>query len=178
MGELKKYLNFYFSFFKSQTINIIFAFILLFVAARRIPSILEMYNTEGKVAQRAIVNELNNQSIDIPLKKKHILVFWATWCGPCKIELGRINKMIVSGEIDSESVLAVSISEDPIVVSSFVKEQKYFFKVAVDQSGRIAELYRVTGTPTILFIGDDQKVDWMTTGLSPSLEFRVRSFLK
>lgn len=167
-----------FSFFKRHTLNFIVGGIFLSVVAQRIPSILNMYGVEGTSAQSAVAFDLSGQEISIPLRSKHILVFWATWCGPCKIELGRINKMIVSGEIASDSVLAVSIAEDPILVSSFVKEQKYFFKVAVDQSGKTAELYRVTGTPTIIFIGDNHKVEWMTTGLSPSLEFRIRSFLK
>lgn len=175
---MKKILNLDFSFFKSQALNIFFTIVLLFLAVLRIPSIIEMYRKEGKLAQSATVFDLNNQSISIPLKKKHILVFWATWCGPCKVELGRINKMIQDSEISAESVLAVSIAEDSNLVASVVKEQRYLFNVAVDQSGQVAELYRVSGTPTILFIGNDQKVNWMTTGLSPSLEFRIRSFLK
>jgi hypothetical protein len=86
--------------------------------------------------------------------------------------------MILNGEVAAESVLAVSLAEDPNLVSSFVTEQKYLFKIGVDLSGKTAELYHVSGTPTILFIGSDQKVSWMTTGLSPSLEFRIRSFMK
>lgn len=171
-------LKFGFLFFKRNAVNILFGCILLFVAAQRVPSVVKMYEAEGKSAQSALAFDLSGQSISIPLPTKHILVFWATWCGPCGVELGRINKMIVNGEIASESVLAVSIAEDPKLVSSFVKEKKYLFKVAVDQSGQAAGLYRVSGTPTILFIGSDRKVNWMTTGLSPSLEFRIRSFLK
>lgn len=178
MGELKKYLNFDFSFLKSHAINFILALVLLFVAVRKTPSILEMYKTEGTLAHSATVIDLNSQVIAIPLVKKHILVFWATWCGPCKVELGRINKMIQNGEIDAESILAISVAEDLNLVTSVVKDQRYLFKVALDQRGQAAELYRVSGTPTLLFIDNDQKIYWMTTGISPSLEFRIRSFLK
>ncbi|OYZ16016.1 MAG: hypothetical protein B7Y39_16285 [Bdellovibrio sp. 28-41-41] len=170
--------SFDFSFLKRHAVNIVLTVILFFVAAQKIPSIIAMYKAQGEVAQTAIAFDLSNQSVSIPLRTKHILVFWATWCGPCKIELGRINRMIQSGEIAAESVLAVSIREDTKLVSSFVNEQKFLFKVAVDQTGQVAELYKISGTPTILFIGADQMVNWMTTGLSPSLEFRVRSFLK
>lgn len=168
----------FFSFLKQHGLNIILAAILIFVATKKIPSIIQMYQTEGTIAQNATAFDLNNQIISIPLPKKHILVFWATWCGPCKVELGRINAMILSGEITADSVLAVSIGEDPNVVSSFVNEQKYLFKVAIDISGQSAQLYQVSGTPTILFIDADQKVNWVTAGISPSLEFRIRSFVK
>ncbi len=166
------------SFLKRHAVNIVLTIVLFFVATQKVPSIIAMYKAQGEVAQTAMAFDLNNQSVTIPLRTKHILVFWATWCGPCKLELGRINKMIQNGEIAAESVLAISIGEDPKLVSSFVNEQKFLFKVAVDQTGQIAALYKVSGTPTILFVGADQKVNWMTTGLSPSLEFRVRSFLK
>jgi cytochrome c biogenesis protein CcmG/thiol:disulfide interchange protein DsbE len=170
--------KFHFMFLKRNAFNIVLGLFFLFVAAQKVPSIIKMYEAEGQPAQSAVAIDLNGQPISIPLPRKHILVFWATWCGPCKVELGRINNLILSGEVAAESVLAVSLAEDPNLVSSFVREQKYLFKIGVDQSGKTAELYQVSGTPTILFIGSDQKVSWMTTGLSPSLEFRIRSFLK
>ncbi len=170
--------NLNFSFLKQHGLNIILTAILIIVAVKKIPSIVQMYRAEGTIAKNATTLDLNKQVISIPLPKKHILVFWATWCGPCKVELGRINAMILSGQITPESVLAISIGEDPNVVSSFVDEQKYLFKVAIDISGQAAHVYQVSGTPTILFIGADQKVNWITAGISPSLEFRIRSFLK
>lgn len=137
-----------------------------------------MYETEGSTAKQALVTDLNDQSITLPLPTKHLLVFWATWCAPCKVELSRINRMVLNGEVSPESVLAVSIAEDPKIVSSFAKEQQYQFRIAVDQTGRAAKLYKVSGTPTIIFINQDQKVEWMTTGLSLSLEIRILSFFK
>jgi thiol-disulfide isomerase/thioredoxin len=167
-----------FIFLRKHLFDIILVVIFGFIFVQKIPSIIRMYNVEGKVAQTASVVGLDGQPFSIPLPTKHVLVFWATWCGPCKVELGRINKMILNGEIAAESVLAVSVSEDLNLVSSFVREQKYLFKIGVDLSGQAAALYRISGTPTILLIDSDQKVTWMTTGLSPSLEFRIRSFLK
>jgi len=169
--------KFDFLFFKKHALNILFAIVLLFILAQRLPSIIYMYGMEGREAKSAIVMDLNSQPVSFPLLSKHILVFWATWCGPCKVELARINRMVTNGEIPPDSVLAISVAEDLKTVSSFVEEQGYSFRIAIDRTGKSAALYRVSGTPTILFINQDQTVNWMTTGLSPSLEFRIRSFL-
>jgi thiol-disulfide isomerase/thioredoxin len=106
-----------------------------------------------------------------------ILVFWATWCGPCDVELARIKRMIQNNEISKESVLAVSVQETAEVVQLAASERGYHFPIGLDQNGEIAHTYKVSGTPTILFLNRDRQVAWRTTGISPSLGFRIRSFL-
>ncbi len=138
---------------------------------------MKMYEAQGEPAPSASIVDLTGQNILIPRHQKQVLVFWATWCGPCRIELGRINRMIIKNEINANDILAVSISEDPKTVTAFVREHEYHFQVAVDETGKLARLYKVFGTPTILLIDQDGKVNWMTTGLSPALEFRLKSFL-
>lgn len=108
--------------------------------------------------------------------KKRLLVFWATWCGPCSIELGRINRLILSGDLKPDSVLAISSGEDKQTVQKSVEERKYLFPVATDEDGHLALTYKVSGTPTIYFINEKNSVEWASVGLSPSLEFRIKSF--
>ncbi len=105
------------------------------------------------------------------------MVFWATWCPPCKVELSRINSMISNGKIRPDQVLAVSIGESPDVVSTFVREQKYTFEIAVDETGLSRTFYRIDATPTVLLIDSDTKIHWATMGISPTLEYRIGSFL-
>lgn len=57
------------------------------------------------------------------------------------------------------------------------KRENYLFNIALDTNGDIASLYQVLATPTILFIDEKQTIDWMTAGLSPTLEYRITKFL-
>lgn len=166
-------------FFKKNAFNILLLVAAIYILAPQIPSRIDMYKREGTLAPQGVVTDLKtNQGVAIPLPQKQVLVFWATWCGPCKIELARIQKMIDSGQLDPKSILAVSVAEDKDVVLSSVAEHKFTFPVALDSQGLVAKQYKVSGTPTILFIDEQGQVDWITMGLSPGLELRMKSFLK
>ena len=111
-------------------------------------------------------------------KQKRVLLFWATWCGPCSLELARVNRMIAGGELKPEQVLAISIGETAEVVKSAIAERKYTFPVALDLDGKVAESFKVSGTPTIVFVDEKQVINWLSTGLSPSLGLRLQRFLR
>lgn len=171
-----KLLKKYFSF--SRLLNFIIYGIVLFVLIQRAPSIFKIFQAQGSKAQVISVKDLKGQSFQLPLPKKQVLVFWATWCGPCNIELNRINKLILNKEISSDSIIAISSFEEAHFVSEFSKKHNYQFNIATDETGIAAKNYNVTATPTILFIEKTGDINWMTMGLSPSLEFRLKSFLK
>ena len=132
---------------------------------------------QGVTAKPVNLTGLNNQPISVIFDKKQVLIFWATWCGPCSIELGRLNAMIEKGQIKADSILAISIQEDPSTVAKFVNEKKYQFPVALDLTGQVAADYKVRGTPTLYLIDEFQKINWVSVGVSPSLEFRLNGFL-
>ena len=54
--------------------------------------------------------------------------FWATWCGPCEVELKRINTMITEKRILPTDVLAISSQEDLQTVKLTVKKENYLLQ--------------------------------------------------
>src|SRR5690606_19094484 len=100
---------------------------------------------------------------------KQLLVFWATWCGPCKVELARINRLVKDGEIKATDVIAISSLEEINLVDAHVKENDYRFTVAIDPTGEAARQYKISGTPTLIFVDETGTIKWMTMGVSPSL---------
>jgi thiol-disulfide isomerase/thioredoxin len=106
-----------------------------------------------------------------------ILVFWATWCGPCEVELHRIQRLISEGNLPADRVLAISSFEIPSLVQKAVAERQYSFRVGLDPDGRAATAFKVKGTPTIYLLDAQQKIEWVTSGLSPLLEIRLRRFM-
>ncbi len=170
------FVNSFFQFIKNNfhhTVTILLvAFLLL-----KIPDIFKIYQKHGEVLPSGQIVSLNNEVLTIPSNQKHVLIFWATWCGPCSVELGRIQNLIDKNQIKKESVLAISIGESPQIVRSYVENKKYTFPVAIDLDGAVASLYGVNGTPTILLVNENKEIHWMTVGISPSLELRLKSFL-
>lgn len=152
--------------------------LLTFVLVRQGPSILERFRYQGKsLSFKGDVQELSGQRLPFPFKGHHVLVFWATWCGPCKVEMNRLKNLVDKGEISGEQIHAISIGETLEKVITFQKENSYPFHLYVDPQYQVSEPLKIEGTPTLILVGPDAKVEWWTSGLSPSLEWRVKRHL-
>ncbi len=152
--------------------------ILLYILITKIPGIYKNYKLQNTTTVPSSLKRLSGEEITFPIPdQKVIVVFWATWCGPCKIELNRLNLLVGKNVIKSNELIAINIQESAETVNQFLSENPLQFLIALDQTGKIAETYNVSGTPTVIFF-DNMKIEWMTTGLSPTLEYRVSQFLK
>jgi cytochrome c biogenesis protein CcmG/thiol:disulfide interchange protein DsbE len=166
------------SLVRRNIVNVILAFFVLSLVIKQGPAYWSYYQMKGTEAQSVLVKAIDGYEVSLPKSGKHVLVFWATWCPPCKLEHGRINKLISSGRIRADQVLAVSVGESAEIVEQFAKEQEYLFEIAIDEEGLSRAFYKVEATPTILLISDEKKVEWATMGISPTLEYRIGSFLR
>ena len=80
--------------------------------------------------------------------------FWATWCGPCQIEMPLIQKYHEKYD-DKLVVLAVDDAEPQKDVEKFVSEYGLTFQVLMDPNHYTEDLYRVRAFPTTFFINQD-----------------------
>ena len=135
------------------------------------------FHAEGGAAPRTEVEGLGGERISLPLQGPHVVVFWATWCGPCRVELARLQRMVEAGALAPEAVVAVAWGEPRPVVAEHARKRRYTFKVALDPSGAAAKAFDVRATPTLVLVDGSQAVAWKTTGLSPSLELRLGRYL-
>jgi cytochrome c biogenesis protein CcmG/thiol:disulfide interchange protein DsbE len=106
------------------------------------------------------------------------LVYWATWCGPCRIELGRVQSAIDAGEIPADRVFAISSGESLETVRIFAREHHYTFRVFADENGTSASLYGARVTPTMFHISGDRRISWVAEGLHPLSVRRTRTLLE
>ncbi len=158
--------------------NILFYVVITAVLVFKAPAIYENFKRQNQPAPQASIKRLSGEEIAFPVPhQKMIVVFWATWCGPCKIELNRLNDMMASGKIKSNQLLAINIEESAQTVNTFLEKNPLQFLIALDESGQVSKKYNVTGTPTVVFIDAEEKINWITTGLSPTLEYRIKEFL-
>lgn len=78
-----------------------------------------------------------------------LINFWATWCGPCKLEMPAIQARYNDGGF---AVLAVDFNESANQVQTFVDDLDLSFPILLDPGGAVQELYRVRGYPTTFFV--------------------------
>lgn len=159
--------------------TLFFVGIVAYLVISKGPQLIRAFEWEGKsVATSTPVFSLNKESINLVSSKKRVLIFWATWCGPCTIELDRINSFIKKNPQWKNDVLAVSIAEAPEIVKKVAQERGYEFNVAVDENGTVSNQFEIESTPTILFVESSDKIAWRSSGLSPSLGFRLQRFFE
>lgn len=151
--------------------------LLIFALARRAPEWIHLFKVQGSQSQTKSIVMLDGKQVQLPMAQPHVLIFWATWCGPCTLELGRIQKSITAGDIDPTRVVAISIAEPEQLVRDYANKRGYTFHVSADPQGQFAGAYGVVSTPTILLINSDGKIEWMSSGISPTLTFRISKFL-
>lgn len=97
--------------------------------------------------------------------------FWATWCPVCKFENDNIQA--VSKDY---KVLNVAIqSGDDLEIEAYAKENNMQLNNLInDQSGSIARLYGVKGTPTSFFINPKGRIQFTEVGYITTLGYRLR----
>ena len=99
------------------------------------------------------------------MQGKPVLVnFWATWCGPCQVEMPLIQEYYEKYSPDLK-VMAVNYDEAVGDVQPYVKELGLTFPVILDPGGKITDLYRIRGFPTTYFIDSEGFVQGVYVGI-------------
>jgi thiol-disulfide isomerase/thioredoxin len=157
--------------------NILLVLVIGIWLFKRAPKIYEAYQLENKVAPIFNFVDLSLKPVQYPLPgKKTAFVFWATWCAPCKLEIARINKMISDQVVHKEDVIGITYNEDPSIILKTIQERNYEFQTVQDYQTEASNYFEVSGTPTVILLDENRKVKWVTSGISPSLEVRLRGF--
>ena len=91
--------------------------------------------------------------------KMTIINFWASWCGPCKMEAPHLQDFYeeYSGRVE---ILAVNMTskdkrED---AAAFVEQYGFTFPVLLDESGEVSTMYGAFAIPTTIFLNDKGEI--------------------
>jgi DsbE subfamily thiol:disulfide oxidoreductase len=78
--------------------------------------------------------------------------FFATWCGPCRIEHPELVKFAQEHAGDPVQVVSVAFSDQPDAIKEFFATQGGNWPVVASDTGRVALDYGVTGVPETYII--------------------------
>jgi len=84
-----------------------------------------------------------------------LLNFWATWCGPCRLEMPEFEAAFRARASQGFTVLAVNNQESLEDVKGFREELGLTFPLALDETGDIQALYGVVSYPSTYVIDRD-----------------------
>lgn len=106
-------------------------------------------------------------TIDQQTARPVILNFWATWCGPCVVEMPRLEAAYQTHRTRGLLVIGINAGqEDPRDAAAFALSHDLSFPIVMDNNRRLEQLYEVRGAlPTTVFIDADGNIQTIVYGV-------------
>jgi peroxiredoxin len=121
---------------------------------------------EGYTAPDFTLEGLDGQPVSLSdWRGRPVLInFWATWCGPCEIEMPTIQAAHNAHQEQGFVVLAIAVEDSASNVQRFMEKYNLTLQPLLDD-GTASRVYQVFGLPTSFFVTADGKIAAVHTGL-------------
>lgn len=138
----------------------------------------------GDTVQSWSVATLDGGKIDATslAGKPYILVFWASWCGPCRKELPVLIELYERYHPQGLEVVAVTIDAAAGPAKKFLTEMPLPFQVGFDPQSELMKRFDATSPPTSFFVTRSGKIRQRNVGYDEKggaavLEGHIRGLL-
>lgn len=136
----------------------------------------------GSHAPALVLDGVDGARVDLqevaPRKKAVLVTFWATWCGPCRVEMPALEALYAKKRAAGLEILAVNEDRDREKVAAYLKDRALSFPLLIDPDGKVAEAYGVEGLPTTVLIDRKGQVVRVESGFAGDMEFTVDAELR
>ncbi|HCH65551.1 MAG: hypothetical protein CL927_09200 [Deltaproteobacteria bacterium] len=128
---------------------------------------------EGQRAPSFSVGTIDGSGISIPSEEERpsLVVFWASWCGPCRREAVEVAE-IVRSYGDRVGVFSINSGEDPTKVKLTAREWGMTWPVGLDPKGAVSRAFEVDALPLVVVLDRDGMIRFRGNGL-PSEPHRL-----
>ncbi|SEF65528.1 Thiol-disulfide isomerase or thioredoxin [Bryocella elongata] len=136
---------------------LVFAAMVLFGSKARPAPAAESFPLLNHAAPAFTRDSIDHRPISLSAYRGHVVLlnFWATWCGPCRLEIPRFMEWQQRYGTRGLQVLGVSIDDDQPPVDTYVRKTKLNYPVMMGDA-KLGRLYGgVLGVPVTILIDRD-----------------------
>jgi thiol-disulfide isomerase/thioredoxin len=108
---------------------------------------------------------VNGKKVDIEDYSGKILFlnFWATWCGPCRMEMPSMARLYQ--QLNDKGLAMVALTEeDPETIRAYLEHEPYPFPILLDPDRTLFDRFGVYALPTTLVLDAEGRVLLEHTG--------------
>ena len=133
---------------------------------------------KGFLAPDFTLETMNGEKVTLSDLRGQVVIvnLWASWCGPCRLEMPAFKKIYEEYKEQGLVILAVnSTSQDTLsAVEEFVVKFQLPFNILMDTNGTVAHLYKLSALPSTFFIGRNSVISRVVIG-GPLAESTLRA---
>lgn len=96
--------------------------------------------------------------------KPVVLSFWASWCGPCRLELPALDAL--QKQRPDVAIYAVNVDREQQAAARFLQAVKFDLPIVWDNQAEALGQYDVSSMPTMFLLDAQGTVKWRKTGFS------------
>ena len=132
------------------------------------------FTLRGSDGRNVRLDELRGQVV--------LVNFWATWCGPCREEMPRLDSLYQKYRKSGFVLLGVNVDDDPHTALATAAKLGVSFPVLLDTDKKVSKLYDLNTMPSTVVIDRDGKMRFLhrgyRAGTEGDYEQQIRGLLK
>ncbi|TGD75621.1 TlpA family protein disulfide reductase [Mangrovimicrobium sediminis] len=111
-----------------------------------------------------------------------LINFWASWCGPCRQEMPRLDELQQKYQDLGFTILGVNVEQDRGEAERALRDIPVTFPVLFDEDNAVSELYDVDAMPVTVIVDRSGQIRFAHKGYKPGnealYEEQVRQLVK
>ncbi len=101
-----------------------------------------------------------------------IINFWATWCGPCRVEMPILKELYAEYQSKGLEIISISVDQNPAPVKPWVQQMNIPWTVTYLDMNAVKEFRLGQSIPCTIFLDKDGNEESRLTGAHPKETMR------